>query len=61
MNTLNSLKNTKLGPLSLGQIIFWVIVLVLAVSGFFFVRNLVTCWTITPLHGHIRSWRTGVS
>src|SRR5258706_3792125 len=51
MNTLNSLKNTKLGPLSLGQIIFWVIVLVLAVSGFFFVRNLVTCWTITPLPG----------
>src|SRR5260221_1173357 len=51
MNTLNSLKNTKLGPLSLGQIIFWVIVLVLAVSGFFFVRNLVTCWTVTPLSG----------
>jgi polyisoprenyl-teichoic acid--peptidoglycan teichoic acid transferase len=51
MNTLNSLKNMKLGPLSLGQIIFWVIVLALAVSGFFFVRNLVTCWSITPLPG----------
>lgn len=30
---------------------FWVIVVVLAVSGFFFVRNLVTCWVITPLPG----------
>jgi len=51
MNTLNSLKNIKLGPLSLGLIIFWVVVLVLAISGFFFVRNLVTCWSITPLPG----------
>ena len=51
MNTLNSLKNTKVGPLTLGQIIFWMIALVLAVSGFFFMRNLVTCWVITPLPG----------
>jgi LCP family protein required for cell wall assembly len=51
MNTLNSLKNIKLGPLSLGAIIFWVIALVLTISGFFFVRNLVTCWSITPLPG----------
>jgi len=51
MNKLNSLKNTKLGPLSLGQVIFWVIVLALAVSGFFFLRNIVTCWRITPLPG----------
>ena len=51
MNTLNSLKNIKLGPLSVGQIVFWVIVLALAVSGLFFVRDLVTCWTITPLPG----------
>ncbi len=51
MNKLNSLKNTKLGPLSLGQTIFGVIVLALAVSGFFFVKNIVTCWTITPLPG----------
>ena len=51
MNILNSLKNTKLGPLSLGQILFWSLVLVLALFGFFFVRNIVACWTITPLPG----------
>jgi polyisoprenyl-teichoic acid--peptidoglycan teichoic acid transferase len=51
MNKLNSLKNFKLGPLSLGQLIFWAIVLALAISGFFFVRNMVTCWSITPLPG----------
>ena len=51
MNKLNSLKNIRLGPLSLGQIIFWVIALTLAVGGFFFVRNIVTCWTIFPIPG----------
>ncbi len=51
MNTLNSFRNKKIGPLSLGQIIFWAIALVLALIGFFFVRNIVTCWTITPLPG----------
>ena len=51
MNKFNSLRNTKIGPLSLGQIIFWAIALVLAAFGFFFVRNIVTCWTITPLPG----------
>ena len=51
MNTLNSLRNKKIGPLSLGQIILWAIALVLALFGFFFVRNIVTCWTITPLPG----------
>jgi polyisoprenyl-teichoic acid--peptidoglycan teichoic acid transferase len=55
MNKLNSLKNTKLGPLSLGQIIVGVIVFALAVSGFFFVKNIVTCWTITPLPGRAPS------
>ncbi|MEP7134940.1 MAG: LCP family protein [Chloroflexota bacterium] len=55
MNKLNSLKNTKLGPLSLGQTIVGVIVLALAVSGFFFVKNIVTCWTITPLPGRAPS------
>jgi LCP family protein required for cell wall assembly len=45
------LKNTKLGPLSLGQVIFGVIALALAVFGFFFIRDMVTCWTITPLPG----------
>lgn len=43
--------NKKIGPLSIGQMLFWGIVLVLAVSGFAFVRNLVTCWTITPIPG----------
>jgi len=51
MNTLNSLKNKKIGPLSIGQIILWGIALVLAIGGFFFVRNIITCWTITPLPG----------
>jgi len=51
MNMLNFFKNKKLGPLSLGQVIFWGVVLVLAVSGFFFVRNIITCWRITPLPG----------
>jgi len=51
MNKLNSIKNLKLGPLSVGQIILWGIVLVLAVIGFFFVKNMVACWTITPLPG----------
>ncbi|MEP6895133.1 MAG: LCP family protein [Chloroflexota bacterium] len=55
MNRLNSLKNTKIGPLSLGQLILWVIVLVVALSGFFFVRGLVTCWKITPLPGRTPS------
>ena len=51
MNKLNSIKNIKLGPLSLGQIIFWVVVLALAISGFFFVQSIITCWTITALPG----------
>lgn len=51
MNKLNSLKNTKLGPLSLGQVIFWTIVLAFAVGGFLFVRNMVACWTISALPG----------
>jgi len=48
---MNFLKNTKLGRFSLGQIIFWVIALAVAVGGLFFVRGLVTCWVITPLPG----------
>jgi len=45
------LKNIKFGRPSVGQIIFWVIAVGLAVGGFIFVRGLVTCWTITPLPG----------
>lgn len=51
MNMLKSFKNRKLGPLSLGQVIFWGFVLILAMGGFLFVRNIVSCWTITPLPG----------
>lgn len=46
---MNFLKNIK-RP-SVGQSIFWVVAITLAVGGFFFVRSLVTCWTITPLPG----------
>ena len=33
------------------QIIFWGIALGVALGGFFFIRGLVRCWTITPLPG----------
>lgn len=46
---MNLLKNIK-RP-SIGQIIFWVIATTLAIGGFYFVRSMVTCWTITPLPG----------
>ena len=36
---------------SVGQVIFGVITLALVISGFYFVRGMVTCWTITPLPG----------
>jgi len=49
MNMMNSLKNIK-RP-SVGQIIFAVIALALTIAGFVVVRNLVTCWTLTPLPG----------
>lgn len=51
MNKTNFLNNIKFARSSIGQIIFWVVVLVLAMGGFFFVRAIVTCWTITPLPG----------
>ena len=51
MNKLNALRNTKIGPLYLGQVIFWVVVFIMAVGGFFFVRTAVTCLTIFPLPG----------
>ncbi|NJC95873.1 MAG: hypothetical protein C3F07_12180 [Anaerolineales bacterium] len=53
MKTMNFLKNLK-RP-STGGIIFWVITVVLAVGGFYFVRNITTCWTITPLPGMVPS------
>ena len=51
MKKLNSLKNIKLGRSSIKPILFWGVVAILAVAGFFFIRGLVTCWTITPLPG----------
>ena len=51
MNKITSLKNIKLGRPSVGQIIFWAFAALLAIGGFFFIRGLVTCWTITPLPG----------
>src|SRR5512139_2518379 len=51
MNKMNSLKNIKLGKPSVKQIIFWAVVALVAIGGFFFIRGMVTCWTITPLPG----------
>jgi len=48
---MDFLKNIKLGRLSVKEIIFWVIALALAITGFFFTRSIATCWTITPLPG----------
>ena len=46
---MNLLK--KIQRPSIGQIIFWVIALALAVGGFFFVRGIALCWKATRLPG----------
>lgn len=51
MNNLRFAKNIRIRRPSAPQIIFFGIAVVLAVAGFYFVRGLVTCWTITPLPG----------
>src|SRR6266498_591001 len=51
MNKMNFLKNIKLGRSSVMQIVLIVVGILLAVGGFFFVRGLITCWTLTPLPG----------
>ena len=51
MNRLNFLKDIKIGRPSTMQIVVIVVGLIVAVGGFFLARNLVTCWTITPLAG----------
>jgi polyisoprenyl-teichoic acid--peptidoglycan teichoic acid transferase len=51
MNNLNFFKNMKFARPSAPQIIFWGVMVILAVFGFYFVRGLVTCWTITPIPG----------
>jgi LCP family protein required for cell wall assembly len=51
MSKMDFFKNIKIGRPSVMQIIAIVVGILLAVAGFFFVRGLVTCWTITPLPG----------
>lgn len=51
MNTSNFMRNLRGRRPSIVQIILIVVGLLLAVGAFFFVRELVTCWTITPLPG----------
>ena len=51
MNKIDFLKNIKIGRPSPPQIIFLAVAVILAVTGFYFVRGLITCWTITPLPG----------
>jgi LCP family protein required for cell wall assembly len=51
MNKTNFFKNINFRRPSVMQIILIVVGILLAVGGFFFVRGLVTCWTITPLPG----------
>ena len=51
MNRLTFLKNINFRRPSTRQIIVIFVGLLLAVGGFFFMRGLITCWTITPLAG----------
>jgi LCP family protein required for cell wall assembly len=51
MNKMNFFKNIKFGRPSVMQIIFIAVGILLALGGFFFVRGLITCWTLTPLSG----------
>lgn len=54
MNRFEFLKKIKLpnlGKLSVGQIIFWVVVVVLAGASFVFARGFTACWQLTKLPG----------
>jgi len=42
----------KTGRVSVGQVIFWGVVLALALGGFLFTRELTACWNITELDGY---------
>ena len=55
MNKTNFLKNIKFERPSVMQIVVIVVGILLAVGGFFFVRGLITCWTLTPLPGSVPS------
>lgn len=48
---MNFLKNMKFERPSIRTILFWAVIALAAVGAFVFVRNLVTCWVITPLPG----------
>src|SRR5512141_1899131 len=54
MNKIN-FRHSRLGRPSAGRVIFWVIATGAAVFVFVSVRDLVTCWTITPLPGMVPS------
>src|SRR5512134_117106 len=51
MNRMNFFKNIKFSRPSIMQIILIVVGILVAVGAFFFMRSLITCWTITPLPG----------
>ncbi|MCE7860418.1 MAG: LytR family transcriptional regulator [Chloroflexi bacterium CFX2] len=51
MDRFEFLKNIKIGRPSIGQIIFWVVTLALAVTVFIMVGNFTQCWTFTELPG----------
>ena len=51
MNKMNSFKNIKFGRPSVMQIIIIAVGILMALGGYFFVRGLITCWTLTPLAG----------
>ena len=55
MNKMNFFKNIKFGRPSVIQIIFIAVGILLALGGYFFVRGLITCWTLTPLPGSVPS------
>ena len=48
---LKHIRYTNQQKFSVGQIIFWGVTLILAVSFFFFVRRLTACWQLTALPG----------
>jgi LCP family protein required for cell wall assembly len=59
--TMDFLKNIKFRRPSVGAILFWSITAVLAIGGYFILRNFITCWTITTLPGTAPSWCGTVS
>lgn len=60
MDRFEFLKNIKIGRPSIGQIIFWVITIALAITGFIVVDDFTQCWTFTKLPG-IPPAKCGVS